>query len=268
MIPLVPFTEAHLDGAVALSRQAGWPHRREDWALVLSISKGVVALDRDRVVATGFCSAMGDMAALNMIIVDERLRGQGLGRRVMDAVMTLAGNRTMRLIATEDGRPLYEKLGFHATGEIVQYQGELGAVVASEHAVRAGTSSDIATIAALDRAASGMERTALLQRIAEQGQLFLSDGGFAMLRAFGRGHVIGPVVAHDLSQARALIAAAAAAIGGGFARIDFSPEPELEHFVTRLGLGHAGGGTAMINGTVPALTGEYTTFALAAQALG
>lgn len=268
MIPLVPFTEAHLDGAVALSRQAGWPHRRADWALVLSISRGVVALDGKRVVATGFCSAMGEIAALNMIIVDESLRGQGLGRRVMDAVMTLAGARTMRLIATEAGRPLYEKLGFSVTGEIVQYQGEIASIPTPEHAVRMAKPADIGTLAARDRAASGMDRTALLERIAGQGQVFLSDGGFSMLRAFGRGHVVGPVVARDVSHARAVIAAAVAASGNGFMRIDFSPLPELEHFVARMGLGHAGGGKAMMKGRGPALTGEYTTFALAAQALG
>ncbi len=35
----------HLDGAVRLSREAGWPHRLEDWQVVLDVSKGVVALD-------------------------------------------------------------------------------------------------------------------------------------------------------------------------------------------------------------------------------
>ncbi len=37
-IDLVAFAERHLDGAVMLSREAGWPHRREAWAMLLVLS--------------------------------------------------------------------------------------------------------------------------------------------------------------------------------------------------------------------------------------
>ena len=33
-IDLVAFDESHLDDAVLLSREAGWPHRREDLSLI------------------------------------------------------------------------------------------------------------------------------------------------------------------------------------------------------------------------------------------
>ena len=36
-ISLEAMETEHLDGAVLLSREAGWPHRREDWELVLSL---------------------------------------------------------------------------------------------------------------------------------------------------------------------------------------------------------------------------------------
>ena len=35
---------AHLPGAMRLSADAGWPHREEDWRLVLDISRGFAAL--------------------------------------------------------------------------------------------------------------------------------------------------------------------------------------------------------------------------------
>ncbi len=50
LIDIQKFEPQHLDAAVELSRQAGWPHRREDWALVLSLSKGFVAIENGRVV--------------------------------------------------------------------------------------------------------------------------------------------------------------------------------------------------------------------------
>lgn len=37
-VELVPFAPRHLEGA--LSRRAGWPHRLENWALVLSRCTG------------------------------------------------------------------------------------------------------------------------------------------------------------------------------------------------------------------------------------
>ena len=51
-IDLVAFDESHLDGAVLLSREAGWPHRREDWAMLLTLGQGFVALQGDTVVGT------------------------------------------------------------------------------------------------------------------------------------------------------------------------------------------------------------------------
>ena len=40
---------AHLPGAMRLSADAGWPHREEDWRLVLDISRGFAALQEGEV---------------------------------------------------------------------------------------------------------------------------------------------------------------------------------------------------------------------------
>ena len=64
---LTAFTPAHLPQALRLSQQAGWPHRAEDWALTLSVSQGVVALDEGRVVGTALCSPFGPVASSSMV---------------------------------------------------------------------------------------------------------------------------------------------------------------------------------------------------------
>ncbi|EKJ95865.1 acetyltransferase [Bradyrhizobium lupini HPC(L)] len=123
-IDIQSFQPDHLDAAVELSRQAGWPHRKEDWALVLSISNGFVALENGRVVGTAMATLLGDgCATVNMVIVDEAMRGRGLGRRLMDAAIGATEKRECRLVATADGLPLYEKMGFVASGEVLQHQG-------------------------------------------------------------------------------------------------------------------------------------------------
>ncbi|MDP0927178.1 GNAT family N-acetyltransferase [Paracoccus onubensis] len=263
----IPFTPLHLPAALRLSEQVGWPHRVEDWELNLSLSDGVAVMEGEDLVGTAFCTRFGDVALLNMIIVDERRRGRGLGRRVMEEAIALAGGREMRLVATPEGMPLYRKLGFVSVGQIAQYQGvALGNT--PELPVSPGRAEDADRLTAMDRDATGMERGKLLRRIAGQGRVLLAEGGFAMLRDFGKGHVLGPVVARDEATARALIAEGARRCADGFLRIDIPQERGLSDFVASLGLAHVGGGTTM---TCPATTpeqNEFTTFALVSQALG
>lgn len=262
-----PFASEHAQEALQLSRQVGWPHRQEDWALTLAFSDGVVALDGASVVGTACCTRFGQVALLNMIIVDEAMRGLGLGRRLMTATMDLAPGAEMRLVATTDGLPLYEKLGFQATNRIFQHQG-IARPAAPNARVRDGAAQDVAELAKMDHGASGLERSALLARIASQGEVLLAEGGFALVRDFGRGRVIGPVVARDADTARALISEGVRRNAGTFLRIDLPEAAGLSDFVTALGLSHVGGGTAMVRDAEAAAAGDFMTFALVSQALG
>lgn len=128
-IEIAPFSPDHLEAAVALSRQAGWPHRPEDWQMALALSEGMVAIEDDRVVGTVLVTPYkDDCATINMVIVDETMRGRGLGRSLMDAALRIAGDRPLRLVATTAGLPLYQKLGFHECGTVLQHQGFAGGI--------------------------------------------------------------------------------------------------------------------------------------------
>lgn len=277
-IDLIAFDEKHLDGAVALSREAGWPHRREDWAMVLTLSEGFVALQGDTVVGTAMMTPFGaDVATINMVIVAAAMRGRGLGRKLMDAALRACGTRECRLTATADGLPLYEKLGFRATHEICQHQGDLPGgttLFAATHDVEWAQAADFAAIADLDRQALGMERHALLRLLVASAQVaVLRDGnriaGFGALRPFGRGEVIGPVVAQNEAQARAIQSFLAQARSGTFLRIDTSVPAGLSPWLAACGLVQVGGGIAMRRGPErPIPTGPAKPFALASQALG
>lgn len=267
-IAFAAFAPDHIPGALRLSQAVSWPHRAEDWELSLSVSKGVVALAEGQVVATALCSVFGPVATLNMIIVDAALRGRGLGRAVMEQIIDLAGPREMRLVATTDGLPLYEKLGFKADGRISQHQGQARAM-SGDSPVTTGSVEDVARLATMDEAASGLSREGLLRKIAGNGEVLLVDQGFALLRDFGRGKVLGPVVAQDPVSARALLTEAACRCEGQFLRIDL-PEvgSGLSDHAEALGLVSAGGGIAMRRDARPVCDTEFKTFALVSQALG
>ncbi|HEY0212410.1 MAG TPA: GNAT family N-acetyltransferase [Paenirhodobacter sp.] len=265
-ITLVPFEARHIDQAVRLSRQAGWPHRAEDWAFTLQFSTGVVALSGDTVVGTALCSAFGDQTRINMIIVEETARGQGLGRRLMDAVIALAAGRCMALVATADGLPLYRKLGFVPTGQVLQHQGIVANVVTPSAAVRRAGPDDLAALCAMDRVATGADRSAMIAGLMRIGTIYRTDTGYAALRDFGRGQAIGPVVAADRDTAQALIAAAATS--AGFLRVDTTSDMGIAPFLHDLGLAHVGGGTLMVCGTPQPTGDDFKTYALTSQALG
>lgn len=282
-IELTRFQSDQLDEAVLLSQAVGWPHRREDWELNTGISVGVAAVADGRLVGTAFMTPFGETcAAINLVIVDAAWRGRGLGRRLTAAALDLAGDRECRLVATEDGLPLYERLGFVAGQAVRQHQGIARAPQAppTGHVTWAGEDGWRAC-AGLDHAAFGADRQDLFETLSGVARFAVlrQDGetaGFAALRPFGRGWVIGPVVARTDAQARDLIGFVLRESQGQFLRLDTTDDTGLSDWLAAHGLTQAGGGVAMRRGAhrpdhcpdhCPP-RGDLRSFALVSQALG
>jgi predicted N-acetyltransferase YhbS len=274
-IELAAFGPQHLEGAHRLSQQANWPHRLKDWQTALALSTGFAAVSDqgNRVVGTVLVTPYRDNAAtINMVIVEEASRGRGLGRKLMDAALALAGNRTLRLVATDEGVPLYQRLGFEKTGAIAQHQGFVRSITIPT-GIRAAMPADLAAITELDRIAYGADRASLISHLATIGSFAVLEragglAGFAAIRPFGRGEVIGPVVASDADDAKALIAHFLIPRSGAFVRLDTHAATGLGPWLAEQGLAHVGGGIAMRRPVVATSVPRFTTFALANQALG
>lgn len=274
-IDIVAFGPEHIEGAVALSRAEGWPHRQADWMLVQELSTGVAAVDAEgRVTGTTLLTPYGeDCATINMVIVDKSMRGLGLGRKLMERAVALAEGRPLRLVATDEGLPLYEKLGFVANGQITQHQGAVHPI-ARPDGVEDMQPDDLDSLKALDREAYGADRSALIDALAKHGKIAVVRKGHAIeawaaIRAFGRGEVIGPVIAPDAKTACALIAYHASSRPGAFLRVDTGSETGIAPWLTEIGLAHAGGGTTMRRpAKEDAEQARRKVYALANQALG
>ncbi|MGX1788534.1 GNAT family N-acetyltransferase [Bosea sp. NPDC055332] len=261
-----------------LSRRVGWPHRREDWEFVIGLGHGVVGLREGQPVASALWWPYGEShATLGMIIVVPEEQGAGLGKRLMQDLLAQAGERTLMLNATAAGEALYARLGFKPCGGVRQQHGYVLAVAAPElgagERLRPATTADLPVLERLDREASGLPRGPALAALLQCGECLILERagqpvGFSILRAFGRGHVVGPVVAVDEADARRLIACWLHGRTGQFMRADLQLGSGLCEWLEQVGLAPAGDVTAMVRGDLPAAPGPARLHALINQALG
>jgi len=273
-VVLVPFATEHLEGALQLSQEMSWPYRLEDWALALELGQGFVLRNgAGTVIATAAWWTYGeDHASCGMIIVSKAAQGRGHGARLMDALLAAAHPRTLTLNSTAEGLALYERRGFVRIGVIQQHQGipDPRHQAPPASLVRAMAPSDVEAVARLDLKASGWARRQMLDRLiqAGDGHVLVRGGeprGYAISRLFGRGHVIGPVVAESAADARALIEAALARLGQVFVRVDTAATSQLGDWLESIGLRQVSDATTMVKGPHIPPAGPARMFALANQ---
>jgi len=279
-VVLRPMTADDLAQTHALSEEQRWPHRPADWAQSFAHAEGIVAERDGQIIATAQRWRWGPRhATIGLVIVTPACQGRRIGHRLMSALLDGLDNHTVLLHATAEGRGLYERLGFVRTGEIRQHQGiaqptPLIALPAGWRLRPAGL-NEAADLRRLDAQARGMPRDALIDDLLASADacVVLDDDsearGFAMLRRFGRGHAIGPVVAPDDESAKALIAHLAGINAGHFTRIDIDFDSGLAEWLESIGLLRVDAPTTMVRGA-PLTTppGGPTLFAIVTQALG
>jgi len=261
-----------------LSLRVGWPHRREDWEFVIGLGHGVVGVRDGKLVASALWWPYGKShATLGMIIVAPEAQGAGIGKGLMQALLAQAGERSLMLNATVAGEPLYARLGFRPCGGVRQHHGHVLAIAAPElgasERLRPASTADLSVLERLDHAATGLERKRTLAALLGCGECLVLERagqpvGFSILRAFGRGHVIGPVVADSEADARTLIACWLHGRAGQFMRVDLQLGSGLGDWLVQHGLAPAGDVTAMVRGDLPAAPGPARLHALINQALG
>jgi GNAT superfamily N-acetyltransferase len=185
--------------ALALSWAVGWNQTPADWSLVIEMNPaGCFAVECDgQLVATTSTIRYGtELAWVGMVLTHPEYRRRGYARTLMEhALDHLSDVATVKLDATEMGRPLYKKLGFVDE-------------CATERWVRPAQPSPPACSTEprpqgaeplLDREAFGADRSALLARLAQFESASLQDA-FAM----GRADRFGPCVSRSREAAEQL----------------------------------------------------------------
>jgi GNAT superfamily N-acetyltransferase len=183
---------------------------------------GVVAEKDGRLLGSNFLDERSEIAGVGPITIDPGSQDAGVGRRLMENVMSRAAEQRfpgVRLLQTAyhtRSLSLYAKLGFEVRDVLATMQGEAIGESLPGHLVRAAQEGDIQECSRLCVVAHGHDRAGELRDAVMQGaaQVVESDGeivGYTTGVAF-----FGHSVAATNDALKALIAAAPEFGGPGF----------------------------------------------------
>ena len=283
MASIEPIDPGEAEAVWPLSIEAGWNQNVADWRFMLGAGRGFGLRNAGGTwKASSLVLPLGQhLAWISMVLVTTSRRGGGVGtgllKRCLDEVK--ANDAVAGLDATEQGRPIYLKLGFHDLYRISRWHLDTAKDVAPPPAgvsVRPFAIADLMKLAAYDRPLSGMERPTLLAHLAtrQPGLAWVAETpsgklmGFALGREGRNASSIGPVVADSEPVALALISRTATAAKGPFIMDVPDAHGVLRKWLENQGAVSPRGYMRMTLGTAKKLDDPTHVFALAGPELG
>lgn len=254
-----PMSPGDLEAVLALTSEAGWGDNRcqfDFYARQPGFNAFVAEVD-GRVVGIGAGTQKREVGWVGPIIVTSQHRRQGIGTTLTATVverLSKLGCRTHLLLATDLGRPVYEKLGFRIETVYHQLKGPTLDHAPTSARLRPLTEADLPGVCALDRQVTGEDRSEQIRALGSRGWAlnWAEDGpvlGFYLPAPWGEG----PIVALDPADAPLLVdvARAVARLERGQAEMKFSLPAEntagREH-LRRAGFVEASSVTRMVLG--------------------
>ena len=209
---LRPMGSDDLEPAVAAILADHWGDRRAWFAFALGSSACRVVVAEDDsgvVVGTGVATINGPVGWIGTIWVAPAHRGRGLGRALTQWTIDTAessGCRTLVLVATDRGRPMYERLGFDVQTwyRTMEAPGMPVGSPSADSRLRPFQPSDLDAMTALDRQATGEERRDVIATLASHDGTRILDGdagptGFVIRAPWGGGATVAPSVGDALT---------------------------------------------------------------------
>lgn len=111
-------------GLIGLSGSIGWDYDENEIETVMATGKifGHKNSEDKIVSSAAIIEYDTNVASLGMVIVDEEYRGMGLGKdATQKCIDSVPCTTSILLIATEEGKPLYEKMGFVAVDSVNKF---------------------------------------------------------------------------------------------------------------------------------------------------
>ena len=197
---ITPLTENDMSGITAL-QPVGWnditPHIY--FYIQSHFCFPLKALEDDRLVGIGTAILHGSTAWLAHIIVHPEYRNRGIGHHITQALIGQLRNtpcETILLLATEQGKPVYEKSGFQTETTYVFLKGGAiepqpsSCIVPFDHSFREA-------LLTMDHQVSGEDRSRLIIPALESARLFVKDNALLgyYIPALGDGMIVANIIA-------------------------------------------------------------------------
>src|SRR6266704_1005113 len=195
-----------IPAAMQLSEQAGWNQTTEDWRMLMDLApEGCFAIEVDgELAATTTLICYGRrLAWIGMVLTSASYRGRGFARRLLTKALKQADQlriETVKLDATDQGRPIYEKMGFRFEQEVERWsRSGSGDSSGIELAIDVPATPNWQVA---DRDAFGIERFGLLQRLARRGSSLFIENSYLLTRPGRQTEYLGPAVCDSHRIAR------------------------------------------------------------------
>ncbi|PFR40457.1 GNAT family N-acetyltransferase [Bacillus thuringiensis] len=204
---------------VALSSYIGWDYNREEIETVfnLGIVYGVWN-ERKELIASAAIILYGEvLASIGMVIVHPDYKGRGIGKMITNSCMNSVSAQTpFMLIATDEGKPLYEKLGFRVVSYVSKYicnsYNANHKCAENEEYMVVYKEGDLEGIIKIDEGAFGTSRNEFLKQRIMQSEwcVVVKDTkenvvGYGICIQTPENKIIGPVVAKNNAMAMRIV---------------------------------------------------------------
>ena len=210
-----PFTEHDVAAALRLCRSAGWNQLDSDWSRLIRYEPDGcwVAEVGSRLVGTVTTTRYGQhLAWIGMMLVDPEYRRRGIATALINtSIQYLQRLRIpcIKLDATPEGKPVYERLGFQTEWSYRRWQCELAPQRDDSVDGKAQTPMPSPSLrsaaASLDLQAFGVDRLDWIDRLGKDSSTCFRVGGWGMIRAGHLAHYLGPLVAANASMASTIV---------------------------------------------------------------
>lgn len=196
--------------AFQLSAQAGWNQSEEDWRTLIELApKTCLAIEvNGQLAATTTLLCYGRrLAWIGMVLTKREFQRRGYARKLFREALRQAdemGIETIKLDATEQGKPLYEQFGFRGEQEIVRWsRPSLQPNLGTEHFPAGRASPPLWR--QVDAEYFGADRLTLLERLAERNPPAVRGQSYLFSRPGRVSAYLGPCVGDNPEDARDLI---------------------------------------------------------------
>jgi N-acetylglutamate synthase-like GNAT family acetyltransferase len=282
VLKIEQFSNKDISKLIALSSSVGWDYDEREIHTILSSGCIYGHKNTEGKVVSSATIIPYDMnfASIGMVIVHPDYRGLGLGKKVTQTCIDrVSKDKSIMLISTEEGKPLYDRLGFKTVDVIHKFLCEkfIPNTLDSTKGftIEHYQTADFRKVKELDAAAFGDQRsTFLLNRIKQCKQCVVVKNHYHEIIGFGlsiQGPVnliLGPIVAPDDHIAISIINALASNHGGNL-RIDVpSGHPEFMTFLGTCGFKEVNKPPLMIKNSHAMPKRNKKLFGIAAQVFG